>query len=241
MANLRVFRSLLLLSLVGLALPLFAQQTGGIRGRVMATDGSVLPGVTVEAKSNVLPQARVTTSDAAGDYRLPALQPGSYTLTFSLSGMQTVTRKAEVILGQDVTSDVKLGVAGVSESITVVAAATMVDRESTEIHTGFTEDQLQKLPIAQDYKDMQKLIPGATFTQDLTRGPSAGGSGQDNVYLFDGVNVTMPLFGVLTAEPSTHDIAQVNVLKGGAKAENFERSEERRVGKECRSRWSPYH
>ena len=24
-------------------------------------------------------------------------------------------------------------------------------------------------------------------------------------------------------------------------AENFYRSEERRVGKECRSRWSPYH
>ena len=27
----------------------------------------------------------------------------------------------------------------------------------------------------------------------ITRGPSAGGSGQDNTYKFDGVNVTMPL------------------------------------------------
>ncbi len=48
------------------------------------------------------------------------------------------------------------------------------------------------------------------------RGPSAGGSGQDNVYNFDGVNVTLPLFGTLSAEPSSHDIAQVTTIKAGA-------------------------
>ena len=56
------------------------------------------------------------------------------------------------------------------------------------------------------------------------RGPSAGGSGQSNVYLFDGANVTMPLFGVLVAEPDTHDIASVNIIKGGANAVDFYRA-----------------
>src|SRR5436189_5371253 len=108
----RVVRSILLFSLF-LALPLLAQQTGALHGRVTATDGSALPGVTVEARSNVLPQPRVTTTNATGDFRLPALQPGSYTLTFSLSGMQTATRKAEVLLLGDLAVDAKLGVAGV--------------------------------------------------------------------------------------------------------------------------------
>jgi len=99
----------------------FAQQTGSLHGRVSASDGSALPGVTVEARSNVLPQARVTVSDSSGDYRLPQLQPGAYTLQFSLSGMQTGTRNAEVLLGQDAAVDVKLGVSGVSENITVTA------------------------------------------------------------------------------------------------------------------------
>ena len=72
----------------------FAQQTGSISGRVTATDKSALPGVTVEARANVLPQPRVTTTDAAGDYSLPALIPGSYTVTFTLAGMQTATRNA---------------------------------------------------------------------------------------------------------------------------------------------------
>ncbi len=202
----------------------FAQQTGALHGKVTATDGSALPGVTVEASSNALPRPRVTVSDSTGDYRLPQLQPGNYTLQFALSGMQTSTRKAEVLLDEDIKLDVKLGVSGVSENITVTAEATLVDKESTAIQDGLSSSEIHDLPVAQEYKDVQKLIPGVMVTNDQTRGPSAGGSGQDNVYLFDGVNVTMPLFGVLVAEPNTHDIAQVTVIKGGAKAVDFDRA-----------------
>ena len=202
----------------------YAQQTGSLHGKVTASDGSALPGVTVEARSNALPQPRVTVSDSTGDYRLPALQPGTYSLQFTLSGMQTATRKTEVLLGQDLAVDAKLGVGGVSENITVTAQATLVDKESTAIQTGISSDQIRALPVAQEYKDVQKLIPGVMYTQDNFRGPSGGGSGQSNVYLFDGVNITMPLFGILTSEPSTHDIAQVNIIKGGAKAVDFDRA-----------------
>ena len=72
-----------------IAIPLFAQQTGALHGRVTATDGSALPGVTVEARSNVLPQPRVTVTDATGDYRLPALVPGAYTVVVQGAGNTT--------------------------------------------------------------------------------------------------------------------------------------------------------
>ena len=36
-------------------------------------------------------------------------------------------------------------------------------------------------------------------------------------------------------------IASGETLAEGIEAHGAERSEERRVGKECRSRWSPYH
>jgi hypothetical protein len=224
MAGTRVVRLLLLLTLILLTVPLLAQQTGALHGRVTATDGSALPGVTVEGSSNVLPQPRVTVTDAGGEFRLPQLVPGKYTLTYSLAGMQTVTRSAQVQLGQDVEADAALGIAGVAENITVTAEATLVDKESTELQTGISNEQFVALPVAQDYKDLQKLIPGVQVSNDQFRGPSAGASGQDNVYLFDGVNVTMPLFGILNAEPATHDIAQVNVVKGGAKAVDFNRA-----------------
>jgi hypothetical protein len=206
---------------------LFAQQTGSISGRVTATDGSARPGVTVEGRSNVLPQPRVTVTDGNGDYRLPALVPGDYTVTFGLAGMQTVNRKATVLLAQNTVADAKLGLQGVSETITVTAAATLVDKESTALQSGLTSDQISQLPITQNYSDLQKLIPGVMYNPDTVRGPSAGASGQDNVYLFDGVNITMPLFGVLNAgssDPNNHDIAQFTVIRGGAKATDFDRA-----------------
>jgi len=218
----RVIRSIL--SLVFLIAPLaLAQQTGSISGKITA-DNAPLPGVTVEARSNVLPQPRVTVSDGNGDYRLPALQPGTYTLTFSLSGMQTVTRRAEALVGQNVFVDAAMGVQTVAETITVTAEATLVDRESTEIQSSLSSKEIASLPLTQDYRDLQKLIPGVMYTQDTVRGPSAGASGQDNVYMFDGVNVTMPLFGVLNVEPNTRDVAQVNVVRGGATAIDFNRA-----------------
>jgi hypothetical protein len=226
MAGTRV-RTVQLLFLAALLLttPLaFAQQTGSIRGRVTTTDGQELPGVTVEARSNALPQPRTTVTETNGEYRLPALQPGAYTVTFTLSGMQDVTRRAQVLLGQETPIDVKLGVASLSENITVTAETTLVNTESSEIQSGLNTQQIEQLPVAQDYKDLQKLIPGVMVTNDAVRGPSAGASGQDNVYLFDGVNVTMPLFGVLTTEPATHDIAQVNITRGGARAIDFDRA-----------------
>ena len=219
------FRTILLFLLISLTASFsFAQQTGSISGKVTASDGSALPGVTVEARSIGLPQARVTTTSSNGDYQLPALQPGPYTLTFTLSGMGSITRQTEVSLGQNRAVDVRLGMEGISAEITVTAESTLVDRESTAIQSALSNEQIQTLPVGQEYRDLIKLIPGVQYTQDQTRGPSAGGSGQDNVYQFDGVNVTLPLFGTLSAEPSSHDIVQINMVKGGAKAVDFDRS-----------------
>ena len=220
----RVFRTLLFLSLALCAIPLFGQQTGEISGKVTAADGSALPGVTVEARSDVLPGPRVTASGRNGEYRLLALPPGSYVLKFDLSGMKGVTRNAEVQLAQDTVADVSLGLQAVSESATVTAEVSMVDKESATIASGLSTKELRSLPIAQDYRDLQKFIPSVQYTEETTRGPSAGGSGQDNVYLFDGANVSLPLFGNLSAEPASHDIAQVTVITGGARAVDFDRS-----------------
>jgi carboxypeptidase family protein len=209
---------------LALAAPAGAQQTGSIVGKIVDTSGAVLPGVTVEATSNLLPTPRTTVSGGNGEYRLPALPPGTYTVSFTLSGMQTVTRQAQVQLAQELALDTTLGIAALSESVTVTATASLVERESAAIKSGVSNEQIMSLPVGQEYRDLVKLIPGVQYTQDGTRGPSAGGSGQDNVYRFDGANVTLPLFGTLSAEPASHDIAQVTTVKGGARAVDFDRA-----------------
>ena len=223
MIRVRVLSFFALLLLLAPAIAI-AQQTGAIAGKVTDTSGAILPGVTIEARSAVLPSPRVTQSGANGEYRLPALPPGTYTVKFELSGMQTVQRQALVQLGQDTIADATLGVGVLTEAVTVTAATSLVERDSATIKSGVSSEQITSLPVGQEYRDLIKLIPGVMYTQDGTRGPSAGGSGQDNVYQFDGANVTLPLFGTLASEPASHDIAQVTTIKGGARAIDFDRS-----------------
>src|SRR5262249_19932446 len=217
-------RCLVFLALCALCATHAYAQTGSIAGKVTASDGSVLPGVTVEARSPVLPTPRVVTTEANGEYRLSALQPGKYTITFTLSGMQPVTREAEVQLGRETPIQVTLDPKAVTETVTVTAESTIVDKTSPSLTNNLTSDQFRQLPIAQDYRDLIKFLPAVAYTPDGTRGPSAGASGQDNVYKFDGINVTLPLYGTLSAEPASHDIAQVTVVRGGAQATQFDRA-----------------
>lgn len=213
------------LVLVLAAMPAMAQQTGAIVGKVTGKDGKPVAAVQIEATSSVLPQPRRVVTGDNGEFRLPFLPPGPYTLTFLKTGLTPAKRGAEVALQQNTQVNVVLAEAKVAGAeVEVVATATLVDRNSAELKTGVTSDVIDSLPVGHDYRDLLKLIPGVQHTQDAVRGPSAGGSGQDNVYKFDGVNVNLPLFGTLSAEPANHDIDQIAISKGGAAALDFNRS-----------------
>jgi len=207
-----------------LSYPALAQQTGSIVGKVTSPDGAAIPGVTVQADADVLPQPLLTTTGTEGNYRFPFLPPGKYTLTYTLEGMETQTRDLTVRLDTTVTTNVVMSIGAIEETIQVLGETVLVDPTSAEVKTAIENEVIEALPVGQEYRDLQKLIPGVQYSEYSVRGPSAGGSGQDNVYLFDGVNVNLPLFGTLSAEPSSHDIDQVSILKGGAKALDFNRS-----------------
>jgi hypothetical protein len=218
-------RSLLFfLGAVWLCLPVLGQQTGSLSGQVVDTNGGALPGVTVTASSDVLPRPRVSVTNAEGRFFFPQLIPGLYEVDFTLEGLAPEKVEARVRLGDNTTVDVTLRLESISESVSVIAELPQIDTSSSEIKASIDNEVIDQLPVGQEYRDIVKLIPGVQYTEETVRGPSAGGSGQDNVYLFDGVNVTLPLFGTLSADPSSHDIDQVSVIKGGAKAIDFNRS-----------------
>src|ERR687888_2804186 len=97
----------------------FAQAT--LAGTVKDPSSAVLPGVTVEASSPVLiEKIRTATSDAAGQYRIESLQPGTYTVTFTLAGFATLKRDDVVLSGTGVIKiDAEMKVGTVAETVTV--------------------------------------------------------------------------------------------------------------------------
>ena len=209
------------ISMAMVATPAFAQQAGTVNGRVTSSTGSALSGVTVEARSPVLPGVRTATSSANGRYQLPFLPPGEYELTFRGPDGTVLRRSAYVLLQQKIKVDVALVP---TDEVVVVGKKMYVDTGQASLKNTLNSDVFEGVPIGTEYRDFQKLIPGVQYTEDTVRGPSAGGSGQDNVYQFDGVDVSLPLFGTLSADPSTQDIDQVSIVRGGANAIGFNRS-----------------
>src|SRR5688572_666160 len=80
--------------------PSLASAQGTLTGTVRDQSGSVLPGVTVEASSPALiEKVRTAVTDGAGQYRIPGLNPGTYSLTFRLSGFNVVRREGIELSG----------------------------------------------------------------------------------------------------------------------------------------------
>src|SRR2546426_12016488 len=123
--------------LIGL-LPLTAgaQQASGIAGAVRDTSGAVLPGVTVEAASPALIQkVRTAVTDGAGRYNIVDLRPGTYVVTFTLTGFSTVKREGIVLTGGFTAAGKGGGAVGaVAGNITPTAARPVVGTHDIPHH-----------------------------------------------------------------------------------------------------------
>src|SRR5688500_18872689 len=99
--------------LCALAAPVAAYAQAAIAGVVRDASGAVLPGATVEAASPVLiEKVRSVTTDGNGQYRIIDLRPGTYTVTFALTGFATVQRAGIELTGSftaTVNADLRLG------------------------------------------------------------------------------------------------------------------------------------
>src|SRR5262252_8613681 len=107
--------AVLLLLLLGYAVVCDAQTfRGSISGRVADSTGGVLPGVTIVATNDSTGISRTTTTSTGGDFSIPDLQLGTYTLEAQLQGFQTVRTKVEVTVSQIASVDLKMGVSQVA-------------------------------------------------------------------------------------------------------------------------------
>lgn len=204
--------------------PAVAQQTGGLAGKI-TLQGDVDPTtVTVTASSPNMPKPRSTNLSGNGNFNLPFLIPGVYTVKVEAENGLSQTVQLEVLLDQTSRIDLTLEPQDDSTEVITIVGSNLVREGDSSLSNSLGENAIKGLPIGQSYRDLLKIIPGVEYSEYSTLGPSAGGSGRDNQYSFDGVNVGLPLFGNLASSPSTHDIANVSIDRGGAKAIGFNRA-----------------
>lgn len=180
------------LALCATALPAAAQLTRGIiSGTVTDAGGGVLPGVTVTLTNQETGVARTTTSNEAGVYRAPALEPGPYTVRVELQGFKTFeTKDIRVASGQEATLNPALTVGGLEETVQVVAEATgvAINRTNATVGVVMNARQVVELPISPT-RDVTRV---ALLSPNVVSGPGAEGisaNGQrtrNNNFMIDG-------------------------------------------------------
>ncbi len=202
-----------------LALPVAAQTTGRIDGRVVdAADGSSLPGVTITITSTDLQGQRSTVSDADGQFRFLGLPPGTYTVKALLDTYSPLEQSdIRVSLDHAVTLELTLQ-GGVAETITV-SGSPIIDTSTTTIGSVFSEQVFEEIPTTRTYEGLAFQTPGVV-TGGLGDNPSMqGASAAENRYIIDGIDTTDPAFGTIGSTVTFEFVKEVEVKTGGYEAE----------------------
>jgi len=210
----------LLVALMIAALPVVAQeQTGSIEGVVSDSTGAVVPGATVEARS-ARGGVQTTVTDTAGYFHFPALAPGTYEVSSSLTGFTSVKRTdVRLSLGQTLKVDMALRVSTIQEEVTVTGEAPVVDVSSTVRATNIREEFIENLPKGRDFTTLAAQAPGANI-EFKTGGLSIdGASSSENKYIIDGVETNDPESGLSSQQLVTDMVDELQVKSSGYEAE----------------------
>jgi Carboxypeptidase regulatory-like domain len=145
-----------------LSLPAVASAQGTIAGVAKDTTGAVLPGVTVQAASSVLiGGSREVVTDSSGQYSIVNLRPGTYTVSFTLTGFSTY-RRENILLEANFTAQVnaEMRVGELAESITVSSEAPVVDVKSAAQQQVLTRQIITELPAVRVIDRQAAMLPG---------------------------------------------------------------------------------
>jgi hypothetical protein len=195
-------------------------QTGELSGTVSSSDGLALPGATVTVQGPSLQGVRTAVTDANGAYVIRALPPGTYKVTFEMSGLTPHSESAVVQLARETTVSPRLAMAGVTESVNVTAEVDTAGLTSPTVGANYTAREINQLPTGRTPALIAELAPGLTAnTPNSGQVTISGGFAYDNVFMINGVDVNDNLFGSPQNVFIEDAIEQTSVLTSGISAE----------------------
>ncbi|MCY4599826.1 MAG: carboxypeptidase regulatory-like domain-containing protein [Acidobacteria bacterium] len=189
-----------------------AQQIGGT---VSDTTGGVLPGVTVEARSpDIIEQVRTAVTDGSGQYLIVALEPGTYSVTYTLPGFTTLVREGIVLsTGFTASVDVQLSVGDIAETVTVSGASPVVDIQNNLQRAVMDREVIDTVPTGKSFQSYALLVPGMEASSQF--GTSLN---QDSGGITAQTNGALAIHGALPKDGTTalNGMDVSNALSAGA-------------------------
>lgn len=199
---------LVLLMVVSALLPGIArsQALASINGTVYDTSGGFVPDATVVLHSKATNLIRTTTTNGAGIYVIPDIQPGDYDLKVSKEGFKSVIQpNMTLVVNQSGTFDITLAAGSITENVTVAADAVALETSSSELGVAVVKEQVNDLPLnGRNFTQLLNLTPGVSTVNVSQNSTTSGGiwsnpvgtfsypsingqTNRSNLYLLDGI------------------------------------------------------
>ena len=208
----------------------WAQATAELGGRVTDESNAVLPGVSVTATQTDTGATRSVVTDGSGTYSMPNLAPGPYRLEVSLQGFRTYVQTGIVLqVGAAPTVNVSLAVGNLEETVSVEAAAPLVDVRSAGISSVVENERIVELPL-QGRQVTDLIVLAGAAVQTSTAGTRsmqggvgiavAGGLSFGVAYLLDGATHNDPQNNLNLPLPFPDALQEFSVATSGLSAQN---------------------
>ena len=195
-------------------------QIGTVRGTVVDPSGAVESGAKVILDNSITGYQNIAMTDQSGQFTINNVPFARYALKVSAAGFQTAIQDVSVRSNFPVVIDLRLALAGSSESISVEAKPGLVETDSSstelEIHASF----VQRRPGAIRDGQLQRLIataPGLTTENNgllHIRGVDDG-----VLYVIDGVPAADRIDRVSASPIDAESIQSMNIISGNIPAE----------------------
>src|SRR5579864_8993308 len=199
--------ALVILAVTIAASPAYAQVSGAtLSGTITDPSGAAIAGAKVSIANKATGITRDVTTDAAGLYSAPNLQPGVYDVTVSASGF-SAAKQADVTLtvGAQQTLNLPLRIGEATQTVEVTGAATLVQTANSVLSNEIESNTVRDLPLnGRDWASLATLSPGVNaletqqpFENGALRGNRgfglqltiSGGRPTQNNYRLDGLSI----------------------------------------------------
>jgi Carboxypeptidase regulatory-like domain len=203
---------------------------GSIGGTITDTSDAVVTGATITARNNDTGEVRTTTTGANGQYRIDAVEPGSYAVTITQKGFTPLTLEKITVSGSVVTSvNVKLMIGVTTQTIVVQASNAVVQTENGELSQTIGTAEVQDIPydslnpyaLSTTLPGVSTVTSGLTFTNGTTSEYSSEGTRpRGNNFLIEGQdNNDAEIHGQGLQPENLQAIQEVTILLNSTSAE----------------------
>ena len=161
--------------------------TGVIRGQVRDPSNLPVPGVSVTATSTALQDKRSVVTSDNGEFIIPFLPSGEYSVAFERVGFVPQHRTIDVAILDTSPINVMLTLAGVDETVNVSGTASSEVARTITMAETYQAAALERLPVGRTLDDAVLLAPGVSPNGPLGHIVISGAPSYENLSLINGV------------------------------------------------------